>query len=351
MKSHSLAFTVDSEKVEEFLRNHKENIVCSLVYGADEGAIKIVSKKIISRFLPSREDKSHGLQNITYNQLISNLSILNDFFCSTSLFVTKKLLLIEDCSESLNPDIVKILQRNTAAVDSAVLFIVGEVRKNSQIVKCLEAIQGALIVPCYKPDYQAIVTIIRNWLIAKKIPYENNLPTELAAIMPSNRLLIECELEKLAIYCNYQQLTICATEELFANYSAESSLENLANAFFNSNIKKFLKEITVIADQGYGNIFIIRALQNYATRLRQVQELLNAGKPLNDALLTLSPPLFFKNRNSFLDILKSITLEQINNYLYNLLLLESSVKKDGMNDKDIYTIHSLCRILRQRPSN
>ncbi|MDJ1305381.1 MAG: DNA polymerase III subunit delta [Candidatus Midichloria sp.] len=347
----SPAFTVDSEKVEGFLTNHKGNIVYSLVYGSDEGAIRIVREKLISRFLPSKEDKIHGLQSITYNQLISSLATLNDFFCSNSLFAEKKLLLIENCSENLNADIVKILQKNTAAIDSAVLFIAGEVRKNSRIVKSLEAIYGALIVPCYKPDYQAIVNIIRNWLMAKKIPYEDNLQTELASIMPSNRLLIERELEKLALYCSYQKLTVSAIAELFANYSAESSLEDLANAFFTSNIKKFLKEITIITDQGYNNIFIIRALQNYATRLKQVKELLNAGKSLNEALLTLTPPLFFKNRNRFLDILKSISLEQINNYLYNLLLLESSIKKDGMSDKDIYTIHSLCRILRQRTSS
>ncbi|MDJ1407579.1 MAG: DNA polymerase III subunit delta [Candidatus Midichloria sp.] len=345
----SPAFTVDSEKVEGFLTNHKRNIVYSLVYGSDEGAIRIVREKLISRFLPSKEDKIHGLQSITYNQLISNLATLNDFFYSSSLFAEKKLLLIEDCSENLNSDIAKILQKNTEAVDSAVLFTAGEVRKNSRIVKSLEAIHGALIIPCYKPDYQTIVNIIRNWLIAKKISYDANLPTELAFIMPSNRLLIERELEKLALYCSYQKLTVTAIAELFTNYSAELSLEDLANAFFTGNIKKFLKEITT--NQGYTSIFIIRALQNYAARLKQVKDLLNAGKSLNEALLTLTPPLFFKNRDRFLDILKSISLEHINNYLYNLLLLESSIKKDGMSDKDIYTIHSLCRILRQRTAS
>lgn len=201
-------------------------------------------------------------------------------------------MLIEDCSENLNSDIAKILQKNTEAIDSAVLFIAGEVRKNSRIVKSLEAIHRALIIPCYKPDYQAIVNIIRNWLIAKKISYDANLPTELAFIMPSNRLLIERELEKLALYCSYQKLTVTAIVELFANYSAELSLEDLANAFFTGNIKKFLKEVTT--NQGYTSIFIIRALQNYAARLKQVRDLLNAGKSLNEALLTLTPPLFLK---------------------------------------------------------
>jgi len=340
-----MAFTLDSEKVEKFLSTNKSTIFCSLIYGYDEGAVTIISKKIISIFFPNKNDKINGLERINYKELINNPSILYDFFCSHSLFAEKKLLVVADCSENITQEILHTLQKNSSATNHAVVFIGGELKKNSKIVKCLEKIQNCLIVPCYKPDHQSISNIMRNWFTENKLQYDNNLLNRLKVIMPANRLLIEHELEKLAIYCAYKKITSEAIEEFFSDYSQESSLEALSAAFFKNNKKNFLLEMSNILEKNYSSILIIRSLQNYVTRLKQVKELMKKAISLPEALSSLTPPLFFKDKDNFLEILKTKSLEELNNILYNLLLTESSIKKDTMHNKDIHFTQILYELL------
>ena len=344
MKHNS--FVIDSEKVEKFLNTHHKPIFCNLVYGSDEGAVKIITEKIICKFFTDTNELDLGIQKLYYNDIMHDTSILHDFFSSNSLFTSKKLLLIKECSENFNQEILQILQKqNLNNTKTAVTFVAGDIKKNSKIIKSIESISQSLIVPCYRPDHKGIIHIITNWLKSKMLIYENNLPQELAMIMPANRLLIEHELEKLAIYCNNQQLTISSVNDLFTNYSAETSIDYMASLFFKRNFRSFLLELSKIDKKNYNNILIIRALQNYAMRLKQIKELLQSDYKLEEALETLIPPLFFKNKESFIEVIKLTKLEQINEYLYQLLMLESALKNDNMINKDTYIMHSLCKIL------
>ena len=341
------SFVIDSEKIEGFLSaHHNKPVFYSLIYGSDEGAVKIITEKIMSRFFTNADELDLGLQKISYHDITCDLTIFNDFFSSNSLFVSKKLLLIEECGENFNQEILQILQKhNFSNKQIAIVFVAGDIRRNSKIVKSIESISQALIVTCYKPDHKGIINIITNWLRSKMVSYESNLPQELAMVMPANRLLIEHELEKLVIYCNNQHVTISAVNNLFANYSAETSIDYIAGLFFKRNIRSFLLELSKVDEQNYNNIFILRALQNYAVRLKQVKALIQSNHKLEKALATLTPPIFFKNKEIFVEVVKFIDLEQINEYIYQLLMLELSLKKDNMINKDIYTVHSLCKIL------
>jgi DNA polymerase-3 subunit delta len=341
------ATIIDQYKVEAFLASREINTHCYLIYGTDLGAVHILTNKIVDSFFVSDNEKSYGLTRLAHKQISQNTELLGNFFIEKSLFSIKQLMIIEECGENLSQDILEIIRKNHAVKDRAVIFSAGEIRKSSKTIKNIESINRALIVPCYKPDRNQIISIMQNWLRKRERQYEYNALVKLANILPPDRLAIEKELEKLLLYCNDKRIDIAVVNEVFGCYDGVASLEEAAYSLLTSDISNFIRKVEYLLGSGINALMLLRAIQNYLSRIKRVQDLISRGKDMQAALATLNPPVFFKEKTRFENIVRNISGEIIDKALVRALLIEKEIKTSNIQNHDCFVTQSLICITDQ----
>ena len=324
------AFTVEVTKLDQFLKTNKSPIRIFLIYGQDDGGVLLTTRKIINLALRKEDSIANSINTSSYSDISAEPHILNDFFQSASLFASKSVMVINECSENINKEILSILSDRAQHSDNIVIFCAGDIKKSSKIVKSFEALERVLIIPCYKLDHYNASLFIANYLNYKDISYDRLVPNSLASIFPADRLLIENELKKLILYADKRAITINDIEEVFHHYTKESSIDLLCNAICDQQDDKIIFFLDTLIKNDNHPLMIIRSLQNYFSRLLQVRVLLDQGSNLQDAISSLNPPLFFKQKDSFIINVNKVSLELVKIYIKDLLEVEMSIKSSHL---------------------
>jgi DNA polymerase-3 subunit delta len=109
------------------------------------------------------------------------------------------------------------------------------------------------------------------------------------------------------------------------------SLDDLVGALLRGDKKQVAKELQNLENAGENAIFIIRVILNFFMRLVRLKLMLMEGKNIENALLSLKPPAFFKNKTNMIMGSKKYQLADLQRIVKNLTDLELLTKKGIIN--------------------
>ncbi len=290
----------------------------SLIYGRDEGMISLLVNKI-AKYFADPFDVADCISRVKYQDV--SPAILSDMIRERSLFVSKKLILIYECSESINKELSSFIKGMDSTEHTLVLFVGGELKKNSALVKCISEIKGAKVVPCYEAQPFEIEQYIKKYFQERNIFFKVDLPQYLASILGNNLININQELEKILLLPNLKEVSISDIEGLYT-HDQSADFFKIGELFCTKDYDAIsnIKNTTDI-------IQMLRAICYYINRLIKVKVCIENGQHLEKAILTLHPPLFFKSKNIFLSILNNVTAKSLYSKLSNMITIEKMVKQ------------------------
>ena len=238
------------------MNNQQNNKCYFLIFGADEGAVSIATRKLIKEF--ADEEDMDSIVYYHFNQIKQDPSILSNHLNSSSIFNTKTIIIIENCQESFPKELENILKTPS---NNIAIFLGSELKKSSRIRAVFTDLQSASIKHCYKLEGAALTKSIKDYLDQKNAKYSNEIPDFLGKNLPSNQLLIQNEIDKLIAYAGENTITLDDVMAI-SSLNLDVVLEDLCFAFATKNILSFNMMI-----ESYSNsinfIFIMRVLQNY----------------------------------------------------------------------------------------
>jgi DNA polymerase III delta subunit len=294
--------------------NSSKNIPrCWLIFGSDEGEIRVLTQKIIDKV---KTDQHEFLKT-------SDISSLKQNFIERSLFQTNKIAVFEGATDASTQDVEKAF--HSMLPDDYLIVCAEELKKISKLRTLFEKHDEFVALNCYKMDLHAIAGNIERDLRANGIKFAQDIPMMIASIVSSDSKVIENELEKIILYLADsldKKLTAEMVMEI-VSINSEAALDKLFISAVLNRRKSFLQEFDKTSQ--LTDIFVIRAYQNFIIRIISVQRQLSKIG-IENAMNNLKPPLFGRQRSDFIEAVQKSDIQNNIRLLNGAIQIECDLK-------------------------
>lgn len=185
------------------------------------------------------------------------------------------------------------------ALEGILVVEAGNLKPDDALRALFEKSAGLHAVACYPDTAADIEELVVEILEAHGLVIDADALALLQSRLGADRALSRAEIEKLALYCaGRSEVTITDVENAVGD-AAEFAIERIAEAAADGRARAAVTEFGRAIGSGEDPQAVIIALQRYFQRLHQVRSAIDSGLRVDDALKSLRPPVFFKQRDVF----------------------------------------------------
>ncbi|MDG7052509.1 MAG: DNA polymerase III subunit delta [Wolbachia endosymbiont of Alcedoecus sp.] len=321
---------VTPSKIKKFLEK-PDTLSGVLIHGSDNSRIDFFVQEIIAIL------GEYSVQVMDFATVNKSPGLLLSELANISMFANKKLVKLINVSGSISKELKNVLDNNTN--DHYIMMIANDLPYSSATKSYMESSKIFGVIACYKDSSSNLYDILSSYLKQNDIKYTSEVIYHLQSYFNHSKLPIYSELEKLVLYLGERKDLKSADIELCLSTSSNDyvTLDNLCSAIANKDMASFIKISDIlILQENFSPIALIRIISNYFLRLENVLLLIQSGMSEQAAIDQLSPPLFFKQLQSFKLHLKNVQLLELRRILERLIRLEVICKKTDLDHKMIF---------------
>lgn len=300
------------KQIEPFVRAPDPKARVILIYGPDQGLMKERSSAIAKTAIADINDP-FNVVTLTTEKILADPSLFFDEALAQSLMGGDRLIFIRDAGDSLTPYMKEYL--DNPSQETLVLLESGDLGPKSALRKLCESAKNAAAVPCYVDDERTVIQIIRDMCMHAGYSIDQDALSALSSAIIGDRTIARNEIEKLVLYKGihqgYKGFAADSVRERLGTITLEDvmacsgdvrdwSLERLVYSVADGNIHESQIIIDKLLKDQIQPVAILRILQSHFWRLHSVNSKVNSGVSREDALKSLTPPLFWKVKNQFL---------------------------------------------------
>jgi len=307
--------------VEQNIGNLNENLI--LFYGENLGLKNDLKKEIIKKNLDA--EKINFLQD----DIIKNEDFFFDELMNKSLFEQKKIYFIEQA----NDKILRLIEEIGDKLDNQKIFIFSEILdKRSKLRNFFENSKKCGVVPCYADNEISIKKIILN-----KLNGFQGLSTQNVNLIINNSNLdrhkLHNELNKIITYFTDKKI-VDEKLELILDSKINENFNLLKDEALNGNKIKTNELLSDTIMESEKNILYLNLINQRLNKLIHVSKI-SKSENLEEAINKIRPPIFWKDKNTFLFQAKKWNSNKIQNILNRTYELEIKIKSNAAINKNI----------------
>ncbi len=319
---------ISAREIEGFVKNPSKAARVILIYGPDSGLMKERTKAIGLTVVSDLNDPFNvaALDSAT---LQDDPARLSDEANAMSMMGGDRLVRIQGGSDKLTT-LIKAYLENPS--DSALVVIeADDLAARSSLRKLCEGAKNAAAVPCYVEDERGLARFIRDFVGQEGMQIEPDAVNWLSSNIQGDRARARSEVEKLVLYKGRNEGMIIGLDDVLAICGANGAvnMDDLVHAVGLGQAQQALQHWNKLTEEGISFIVMVRSLQNHFKRLHQARYAVDHGSPADQAMKSLSPPVFFKYQGAFRTQLQRWRFATLQKVLEKLMLLEADCKKTG----------------------
>ena len=296
-----------------------------LVYGPNEGLVKEQIDRIINDLLPQDEFEKIILQG---KALETETQMLDEIVKTVSMFHSGKIVVVESLKEKSVNIIEEIIED---APQKVILILRNEnLNKTSKIRKLFEISKSCFSLACYEDDGRSIMKNIEEFINRNRLPLSRDIKNYLIHSLSSDRMITKNELEKVEIYSKGSERKI-ELEDIkdLLNDSSSISLNKMNESMMYGNTSKSSKIANKLLTEGTSPISLLRSAMNYLLRVQKTKVEMKKGNNFDEAIKSLRPPVFWKDKDSFQKHCIKWPVKNIEKHIFKLLEAEILCKLDS----------------------
>ena len=307
--------------VEENIKSLKNKI--ALIYGENLGLLNTLKDK-----LKNDVAKNKGIIFLQ-DDLIKNPNLLINEIKNKSLFEENKYIIIDNVSDK----IFKILEQIQNDIENNKIFLfAGTLEKRSKLRTHYEGSDDCDVVPCYSDNEISI-----KKLILRELKDFSGVNTQIVNTLIQNvgldRLKIQNELNKLKVFFQDKNIKINKLENLLNNQEENDFNHIKDNALKGeNNLTNKLLSSTVLEVE---KIPLYLSIINQRLNKLKDLEILSKNVSKSEAINSLKPPVFWKDKPNFLLQAKLWDLKKLNDALNKTYNFEVTFKSNSYLNKEI----------------
>ena len=267
-----------------------------LVYGPDEGLVRERAERLTEAVAADPRDPFRVV-HLSADDVRSDPARLTDEAAAQSLTGGRRVVRLRSAGDAVTASLRQALA--TAGGDSVMVLEAGELGPRSTLRTLVERADNAAALPCYGDDAGAIEALVREALGRVGASIAEDALAYLVDRLGADRMVSRQELEKLAIYAgrgghvDVEDVAACIGD------SAALSLDDIAYAVADGDMTKLDRALERVYREGAAPTAVLRAVLRHFHRLHAVAGLRAAGRPIDEAVAALRPPVFFKRVPAF----------------------------------------------------
>ncbi len=306
----------------EIRKTKLENFNFFLLYGSNQGFKKQVIKELFTANFNGeiiRFDESEILKNTE--------GFIEELF-NESLFNEKKIILISRCTDKISEIIDEISKKN---LNTKIILNSDNLDKKSKLRVLFEKKKELICIPFYEDNNQTLFQICVSFFRNENIKVSSEIISLLVERSKGDRLNIQMELNKIKnLSISRDRINVDDILEL-TNLSENYSVFELVENYLTKDKKKISK---ILNENNYNNddcILIVRTVINRSKRLAKLIEEYEKTSNLELVIKSYKPPIFWKEKEIVSKQIKSWSLKEIKNKIYETSNLEKLIKKNSIN--------------------
>jgi DNA polymerase III subunit delta len=308
-----------------FLKQPPATVRAILVYGPDQGLVRERAQSLCKFYVADINDPFNSV-HLTGASIDQDPARLHDEGSAMSLMGGMRLIRITDagseCSEPL-----KTYLKNDPNPQAIFILEAGNLGPKDSLRKLCEDAKNAVALPCYVEDEKDLTQLIRSSLQDAQKTIDADGVMLLAQAIKGDRSLARMEIEKLLLYAGSAKHIGLDDVKASIGDLGSASIDDFVGAVFSRQSVLAFKHLKRLQLEGVESIVLLRSLQNYCHRLLHVQVMLEQKIPVDEAMKSLHPPVFFKAADQFKAHLRQFSRADLVQYLHDLAQLEARTKQ------------------------
>lgn len=320
-------------QIEPFVNNPDPDVRVILIYGPDYGLMKERAAKIGKSVVEDLNDPFNVI-SLSTEQLNDDPAKLSDEANAMSMMGGKRLIRIDNASDKITMLLDDYLENPND--DALILALAGELTPRSSLRKFCEKHAKAAAVPCYIEDERNLAGFIRSFMQENGYQIEHDAVLWLSVNIGGDRQKTRSELEKIILYKGDERAPITNADVMaICGAAGAQTLDNLVYAVAGRDTNTAMRSFQTLLGEGVALIAILRALQNHFRRLHLTKSMMDEGAPLEKAMKSLSPPIFFKQENAFKNQVGRYSHKALSHICARLSELEAQTKQSNTPNETI----------------
>ena len=292
----------------------------TLFYGENAGLVDDFKKLL--------KEKDKNILSFTENDLLSNNESFINEIINDSLFEAKKDFFIQNATDKS----LKIIQEMIPKLGTNEMYLfAGILEKKSKLRKYFEVENNLNIVPCYQDNEISLKKIILS-----NLKDYSGIDTQLINFLIENssnsRSKLGNELIKIKSYFVDKVIKIDALKELL-NSKEDENFDLIKDTALSGNKEKTNQLLNSTMFDIDRSVFYIATINQRLLKLKEIlkKDVVNIEKSMSE----IKPPIFWKDKSTFLFQAKKWNTKKINNILNKTYNLELMFKSNSLINKDI----------------
>ena len=278
-------------QLDSYLKKGNSEIKAFLLYGANEGLISEVSKKLALTVTENLNDPFSAV-NLSWDDIKADTGILSSEYNAMSLMGDRRVITLRDVDNELTKSLKEILPDSKS---DTLLIICGgsNLNNKSSLVTFASNSDFMAAFACYEDREETLVASTKALLVEKGITYTSDAFKLLCSRLSSDRKFNVNELEKLITYVGTKKHI--EPDDVISVVFDQSSLgsEDLCYYTFSAKKNEALKSLKHLLQEGSEPVQIIRALMYHTNNLLAGKALTESGETPSNAIKKVLPKRFF----------------------------------------------------------
>ena len=329
---------LNASQSDNFIKSPNKDIQFSLIFGVDEGLVRQRVKSLCN-FITDNQDDPFCKLDISFDKLKEDFVLLSDEIAAISMYGGRKFIHIYNVPQSIPKEIKEIIKNPIG--DAFVVFSGGELSTRSSFRKFFETEKNIVSIACYPPENYNLSRIIKGIIESNNYRYDSETIRMLENIFSgSDSMVIQNELDKIMLY-KYDEKEITPQDIIeCCNNELDGSLDKLSNAIANKQtiiVNRIFDSI--INESKFPAISALRIVKDYFSKIYLVRYKMDNGIPIEKAVSELRPPIFYKNKASFINNVHNWNIKRTSNLIAKLQKAEIECKRTSA------PVNTICRQL------
>ena len=316
---------IQPKQAAHFISSELISVSAILIYGPNEGLIREYSKNARKTINDDFNDP-FASSNISGEQLKEYPGLLFDEVRSIGLSQSRKLIRVFDISDNVIQAFDYLLEDHHNLKDALVVCEASDLGPRSKLRKLFEQIQTVAAIPCYDDSHQEIRVYANRIFKEHSIELDKDSMTWLLECLGTDRAQIYSEINKIIAFMGNDKNIPIQDIRLLIGDSAEIGLDEVCYAIGDGNLKRLDRALYKLFSDGVSPIQILRAVSRHFLRLQSVIAHNKNKGGISAAVNTLRPPVFFKDKKSFLSQANTWTPNKIEDVIFLLAEAEKGCK-------------------------
>ncbi|MCE7795051.1 DNA polymerase III subunit delta [Sphingobium sufflavum] len=291
----------DKSAIQRALDAPSDSVRLFLLHGPDDSGSEALAARLGKAMGPAADRT-----DFTGDQLGKDPAALSDAAASISLFGDKSWVRVSSVGEESLAAVEALLEAPGAG--NPVVMIAGALRKTSKLLTRCLGDKAVLCFASYPPSERDAAEIAITIARERGLRIDQALARRIVELTGGDRALMAGEIEKLALYHDAEpDRPAEATQEALSALSSEVADQDapaLASMAMAGDVKGLVHEMARFRSLGGSLSGVLRIALGKAMNVAEVRAAIDAGTPQNAALRVNGRPLFKREADEMIRLLR-----------------------------------------------